>query len=225
MVDSSQQMLAHAKKLLSVLDRKIVFVGGATVHLYVDDLAAAPVRTTKDVDVVVAAETYADFAKIEAALRQHGFEQTLEDDGPICRWTKDGLILDIMPTKPEIIGFAASPWFEEGFGSAVEHLLENGDTIAVFDVLHLVAAKIEAFEDRGDGDLFASQDFEDLATILDASKSIWDRLEGRSKIAIFIKDWLRDLEPDELEDALAGHVGSHQRADVLVRRIRDLRSA
>lgn len=141
-------MLAQAKTLLEPLGREVVFVGGATVHLHVDDPAAAPVRRTKDVDVVIAVVNYADFSRVEDELRNQGLEQIVTDDGPICRWTKGGLLLDVMPTKPEILGFAESNWFEEGFNHAVQYELPGGETIAVFDVLHLLAAKIEAFRER-----------------------------------------------------------------------------
>jgi predicted nucleotidyltransferase len=86
-------MLSRANDLLKPLGREVVFVGGATVHLHVDDPGAAPVRTTKDVDVVVAVANYADFSRVEEELRQHGFEQLISEDSPICRWTKSGLLL------------------------------------------------------------------------------------------------------------------------------------
>jgi predicted nucleotidyltransferase len=217
-------MLAHAKTLLAPLGRDIVFVGGATVHLHVDDPAAAPVRRTRDVDVVIAVVNYVDFSRAEAELREHGFEQLVTDDSPICRWTKDGLLLDVIPTRPDIIGFAESRWFEEGFVNAMQHKLPDGDTIAVFDVLHLLAAKIEAFRERGDGDLYASRDFEDIATILDGNRTVWDELAREAEVATFVRRWLRGLDPVECEDAIAGHVGDYARASLLLERIDGLPS-
>lgn len=212
-------MLALARSLLAPLAREFVFVGGATVHLHVDDPAAAPVRATKDVDVVVAVSTYVDFSRVEDDLRAHGFEQLISDDGPICRWTKNGLLLDVMPTRPEILGFSESRWFEDGFEHAIHHELHDGETIAAFDVLHLLAAKIEAFSERGDEDLFASRDFEDIATILDGSSSVWEELWSESVVATFVREWLCDLDPVKCEDALAGHIGGYPRAEVLIQKI------
>lgn len=216
-------MLAQANRLLSPLNRKVVFLGGATVHLHVDDPSAAPVRTTKDVDVVVAAVNYTDFTEVEAELRGQGFEQTFMD-GPICRWTKDGLLVDIIPSKPEILGFSKSKWFQKGFDNSVEHGLAGGEKISIFDVLHLMAAKIEAFQERGEGDLFASRDFEDIAAILDGSTIVWDQLGSDSEVAEFVRTWLGKLSRSECEDALAGHIGSYERAELLGEKIDALRA-
>lgn len=218
-MSDSAELLAAAKTLLEPLGRDLVFVGGATVHLHVDDPAAKPVRATKDVDVVVAVADYAEFAELEESLRENGFEQKLTDDGPICRWTKDGLLIDVMPTKPQLLGFSESRWFEEGFQRAVSHTLPTGETIAVFDVAYLLAAKIEAFLERGDGDLYASPDFEDIATILDGCSWVWDALEGDSPVAQYVRDWLYGLDARERDSALAGHVGGYARGKLLSERI------
>ena len=84
-----------------------------------------------------------------------------------------------------------------------------------------MAAKIEAFEDRGDGDWLRSQDVEDIATILDGRKTIFRELAGRDNIAIFVRRWLQKWG-DELSESLAGHVGSYQRAKYLVAQIQTL---
>ncbi len=217
------ELLVTAAELLAPLNRELVFLGGATVHLHIDDVAAAPVRSTKDVDVVVAVVSYAEFTEIEAELRRIGFEQSLHsDDAPICRWSKEGLQVDVMPTKPEYIGFSKSEWFAEGFANAKEIILENGRTIAVFDVLHLIAVKVEAFADRGEGDLYASQDFEDIATVLDGNTEIWTLLSANNAVARFVRDWLRTIESEDLTSAIAGHVNSYPRAELLVDRIAQL---
>ncbi len=222
MDSSSQAMLALAKRLLTPLDREVVFVGGATVHLHIDDLAAAPVRATKDVDALMVITSYAEFSEVEAALRENGFEQDMTHQGPICRWTKSGLLFDIMPTKPELIGFSPSQWFEEGFKTAVNRKLPTGENIATFDVLHLLAVKIDAFRDRGKGDFFASQDFEDISTVLDGCSTVWNELNLQTDVAVFVRGWLRALSPEECEDALAGHVGGYDRAEIILNRINQL---
>jgi len=164
---------------------------------------------------------YAEVCGLEDEIRENGFEQTFTDDGPICRWTKEGLLLDILPTKPEIIGFSESLWFEQGFIRSLSYKLEGGEILLVFDILYLLAAKIDAFKDRGKGDLFVSQDFEDIATILDGSINVWDRLAEELDVAVFVKEWLRGLDPETTEDAIAGHVGSQERARLLLRKIKE----
>lgn len=47
------QMLSKAAGVLSALDKRIIFTGGATISLYLDEVAAADVRPTLDVDCVL----------------------------------------------------------------------------------------------------------------------------------------------------------------------------
>ena len=64
---------------LSELNRKVVFVGGATVSLYATDPAAVEPRPTDDVDVVIEVATYAEFVySVEERLRQLGFTNDIE---------------------------------------------------------------------------------------------------------------------------------------------------
>jgi hypothetical protein len=90
---------------LADLKDRVVFVGGATVSLY-PDRAALDVRPTNDVDVIIEILNYADHGRLEEKLRSIGFTHDTES-GVICRYRLDpGLIVDIMPTIPESIGFS-----------------------------------------------------------------------------------------------------------------------
>jgi hypothetical protein len=91
---------------LAELNQQVVFVGGATVSLYATDPAASESRPTDDVDVVVEVATYAEFSNlIEERLRQLGFTNDIES-GIICRYKIHGLIVDIMPTNADVLGFS-----------------------------------------------------------------------------------------------------------------------
>lgn len=59
------ELLERAWAMLEPLGRKIVFIGGASVSLHIDDPASRP-RHTKDVDFVVEASSYAQSAAVEA---------------------------------------------------------------------------------------------------------------------------------------------------------------
>jgi hypothetical protein len=124
-----------------------------------------------------------------------------------------------MPTKPQILGFSESKWFDEGFKTAIPYAISDSETISVFDTLHLLAAKIEAFQERGKEDLFASRDVEDIATILDGNTRVWNELASGTPVARFVNKWLRALDDAEAADALAGHVGGYDRATLLLDRI------
>lgn len=215
-------LLARAREALKDFQHRFVFVGGATVSLHLDDPASEPARATKDVDLVVEAAGYVDFAALEEDLRKLGFFQDPGgESSPICRWEKDGLLLDVVPTEPEILGFGASRWFREGFDNAREFELPGGTVIQAFAPLYLMAAKIEAFEDRGDGDWLLSQDIEDLITILDGRKTVFAELSAETEVAVFVRGWLHN-QGDDFLDAIAAHVGTYARARYLFEKVRDL---
>jgi predicted nucleotidyltransferase len=217
------ELLERAHGQLSGLNQRFVFVGGATVSLHIDDPASGPARATKDVDLVVEVTGYIQYAAIEERLREMGFQQDLgEDDTPICRWMKTGLVIDVLPTAPEILGFGESKWFREGFEHACQFTLPTGTMVEAFGPIHLMAAKIEAFEDRGDGDWLLSQDIEDLATILDGRITIFEELGGSDEAATFVRQWIKH-HAAELLDPIAGNVGDYGRARHLVQQIRALR--
>lgn len=212
-------LLELAAAALAALPWKFVFIGGATISLYLDDPAAEDIRVTKDVDCVVSATTYIEYVAVEEALRQEGFGQLVDKEGPICRWTREGLILDIMPVEPQLLGFGQSRWFREGFANAQSITLPSGRIIQIFDVFFLLAAKIEAFRDRAQGDYLISKDFEDIATILNGKRNIFDELSHPGAPQTFVLQWLKQYTPGDLEEMLASHIGDYRRSKWLVERI------
>src|SRR5687768_17587948 len=82
---------------LAPLEQKVVFVGGATVCLYINPEVASEVRPTDDVDVVVELATYGSFAALEDRLRAIGFTND-HAANVICRYKIQGITVDIMPT-------------------------------------------------------------------------------------------------------------------------------
>lgn len=73
-----------AQDLKGLLD-DVVFVGAATVELWISDPAVPPIRPTKDVDVVVEVTTRTEFYRFEERLRSVGFIEDQESE-VICRW-------------------------------------------------------------------------------------------------------------------------------------------
>lgn len=64
----------------------LVYVGGCAAGLLITDPAAAPVRATYDVDLLVQVATLADSRRTEKQLAARGFTRDLATDAPICRW-------------------------------------------------------------------------------------------------------------------------------------------
>lgn len=96
------QILEVAAEQLRTLTEEMVFVGGCATGLLLTDPAASPVRATIDVDVLVEVATLAEYHWLSERLRQLGFVEDISDNAPICRWKTHDLILDVMPTDPEI---------------------------------------------------------------------------------------------------------------------------
>ncbi len=140
------------------------------MSLYATDTAAEEVRPTDDVDIVVELTTYGAFAALEERLRGLGF---VNDDtsGVICRYRVQGFIVDVMPTDGSFLGFN-SRWYPEGFKTSVTHPVDD-ISVRIFTAPYFLAAKLEAFGDRGNNDGRTSTDFEDIIYILNNRPEIW----------------------------------------------------
>jgi predicted nucleotidyltransferase len=159
--------------LLHQLNEEFVFVGGATVSLYGDD-TRTEARPTDDVDVVIELATYTGFAALDEKLRKAGFENDIES-GVICRYNIQGMIVDIMPTDPSVIGFS-NRWYPDGFKNAISIQLDDC-FFKIFSLPYFIASKIEAFKGRGHNNYLYSSDFEDIVYVL----------ENNAKVAALIK--------------------------------------
>lgn len=164
-------------RALEELADKVVFVGGATVSLYTDR-PAAEVRPTDDIDILVELAHYTEYAAIEEKLRTKGFVNDVES-GVICRYTIQGITVDIMPTSDEILGFA-NQWYEEAFRHSEMHSIDEDYTIRIFSTPYFITTKLEAFKDRGGGDGRWSSDFEDIIYVLNNRSTIWEEMNAAS---------------------------------------------
>ena len=107
---SNLKMLEFAVGKLGALCDEFIFLGGCTTALFITDPGVPDVRATDDVDCIVDVLTLGQYYQIEDALRKMGFCKSLNDD-VICRWRYDDLILDVMPTKEDILGFS-NQWYK-----------------------------------------------------------------------------------------------------------------
>jgi hypothetical protein len=107
---SALQLEAAAAVLGPLLD-EVVFLGGATVHLWITDPGAPPVRATDDVDVICEVASRTEYYRLADRLRDRGLREAV-DEPVICRWrnAEPRLVIDVMPTDPEILGFS-NEWY------------------------------------------------------------------------------------------------------------------
>jgi hypothetical protein len=156
-----------------------MFVGGATIVLWITDPGAPPPRPTKDVDAVLEVRTHAGLHAFEQRLRATGFRED-QQSNVICRWrygsgSSDDLILDVMPAEARLLGFA-NRWQAEALPHGVHRALPSGATIRAVTPPYLVATKIEAFRSRGGGDHLVSRDLEDVVTLTDGRADLVDEI-------------------------------------------------
>ena len=116
----SEALLELATGILGPLVDDVVFVGGATVHLWLTEAAAPPVRATDDVDVICDVTSYGEYEALAERLRERELEEAI-DEPVICRWRHrdSGLAIDVMPISEEVLGFS-NPWYQLGIETAVE---------------------------------------------------------------------------------------------------------
>jgi len=158
-------------RLAPLLDR-FVFLGGVVTELLITSTAAGSPRQTKDVDVVVNVLNLGEYSE---TLRERflacGLVEDTSPGAPICRWCLDDLIVDIMPTRGEILDFSCE-WYQVAFDTAQPTMLPNGSTIRLVTPACFLATKLAAFGDRGRRDPTSSHDLEDLISVIDGRREI-----------------------------------------------------
>ena len=102
MIDPNRELLESAADLLRPLLDELVFVGGCATGLLITDPGSGGVRATRDVDTATQVSSYAKYATLTERLRALGLT---EDTEVICRWHHGELVIDVMPTDKDILGF------------------------------------------------------------------------------------------------------------------------
>lgn len=217
------RMLELAVEQLGELLKEVVFVGGATVELWITDDTAPEFRPTDDIDVVVEITTTKDYHRFETRIRKAGFEHDLES-GVICRFKEpeSGLLLDVMPTEASILGFE-NRWQAEAFPHAVESPLPSGRTIAAIPPPFLLATKLEAFKTRGELDFYGSRDFGDVVALIDGREELPGEVgEAPEALREYVADQIEALSrhpvfDNGVEGALAAGPEAYERLELVVR--------
>jgi len=154
-----------ARRLRPLLD-EVVFVGGHVAELLVTDPAAVRVRETDDVDVVVRVTSRTAYHRLGERLRRLGYREDISQGAPLCRWRDpEGLLLDVMPLDPAILGFS-NPWYGPALDQAASYRLSDDLAIRIPPAAIFMATKWAAYEGRGGDDPMGSHDLEDIITVV-----------------------------------------------------------
>lgn len=161
----SIELLEKARAALGGLNSEVVFVGAATIPLWLTDPAAPPLRPTKDVDLVAEVFTLLEYQRFENRLREAGFRDSGDMIGRFLYGENDRQ-LDLIPADGTILGFE-NKWQRASIPDAVQVELPSGAEIRALPPVNLLATKLEAFAGRGKEDYLGSPDFEDIVSIVD----------------------------------------------------------
>ncbi len=203
----SVELLEEAAAALGEIRNDVVFLGAATLSLWITDEAAPPLRPTSDVDVVVVeVTTLIEYNRFEARLRSAGFR----DEGSVLGrflFGPDDLQVDAIPADASILGFE-NQWQRAALSEAVERSLPSGAVIRCVPPAYLLATKLEAFAGRGEGDYFGSPDFEDIVALVDGRAELVDEVKAsNSSLRAYVSAELGEhLEKTRGRDAVIAHL-------------------
>lgn len=223
-----REQLRTAAVALGDLNAQVVYLGGATIELWVTDPAARPPRVTYDVDVVIEVTTLAGYAEFQERLRRRGFREDIES-GVICRWQHPatGLTLDAVPVRHELAGFSGQ-WLPDAAAAATEIPLVDDIRIRAVPAPWLLILKLEAFADRGNDDVLQSRDLEDIVLLIDGRDTLQTELTALPRDARrYAQDRLQALLTHRLidyaiEGALTGPDSRSRATTVTLPRLRQL---
>lgn len=219
------QILTSAANSLGELTNDLVFLGGCATGLLITDPAAPEIRVTRDVDAIAQITTRMEYYQLADQLRACGFHESQEDGAPLCRWENAEVILDVMPTNENILGFS-NPWYEGAIQTAEMVSLPTGETIKLASPAYFLATKLAAFYGRGRGDFLMSHDIEDIVAVLDGRPEIVMDIQGAdNKVRQYLSEQFTVLlNSRDFVEAITGHLpadsASQKRVSLLVERIR-----
>jgi predicted nucleotidyltransferase len=196
---------AAAAKLTPLLDQ-IAFVGGCAAGLLLTDPAAPPVRSTLDVDAIVAISSYPELVAMAERLRELGFTQMQGENVPVCRWLSGEVVLDLLPTDGSVLGFT-NRWYAEALASAQP--VPVGDRrIRLITAPYFLATKFEAFLSRGQKDYRLSHDLEDIITVIDGRPEVVEEVaqEGPALRQYLSAQFSELLADRDFHEALPGYL-------------------
>jgi hypothetical protein len=221
------EMIRQVAERLGPLRPKVVFLGGAATGFHITDKAEPEIRATKDVDIIIEVASRVEYHQLEKTLRELGFFQKMQKDDPICRWYINDVIVDVMPTDENILGFS-NRWYLPAIKNAVTIKLEPNLEIQIVTAPYFLGTKLDAFFGRGRGDYLASHDMEDIINFINGRVEILEDIKNSEPdLKDFIIKSLQGFLEDELFlEALPGHLlpdpASQGRRSIILERIKKI---
>jgi hypothetical protein len=217
--------LAQTVELLGDLADSFVFVGGSVAPLLVTDPGAADARNTKDVDAVVQVATRGEYHKIEMQLAAVNFHLD-PNDNVLCRYKNDDLVLDVIPSADQVLGFG-NKWLKQAPEAPLVYVLNAQKSINIINAPLFMCTKFIAYKDRGKHE---DKDLEDIVAIVDGRRELMGELressiEIREYVALCTGELLAGDFPEKLSWYLPQDRASAEREPLVMQRfglMRDL---
>jgi len=210
-----------AEALGSELRQEMVFVGGATVPLFLtDENVLSEARSTDDIDVTFELLIQADWYNLQQDLHKRGFiNPPLQAEDPICRMYLDKVKVDFIPDDSSILGFT-NRWYKKGIKTAQPYELNSELTILKLNAPLFIATKLEAYLGRGNNDLLASHDMEDIFLLINGRDELLEELqECDADVQQYIAQEFQKICADKyFEDFLDGNLRNDRGRENLIRR-------
>jgi len=207
---------------------EVAFVGGCTTAMLVTDASVLDdIRFTDDVDLVIELAGISAWQRLTERLAAKNFKITGEDEVN-CRFRFNDVVVDVMPSDPEVLGYA-NRWFVEGLARADKFTLPSGTVIQIFKPTYFLATKLEAFSGRGEGDPY-HKDVEDIIILIDGRTELLEEVrQAEPGLKDFITTGIRKLTALSGIDYVIESSGSVQanpsRGRIIHMRMKDLGNA
>jgi hypothetical protein len=207
--DASVERIVSVVRALGPLAREITFIGGAIAPLLRTDHTIPRSRPTKDVDAIVASRGHRDDGRFSEALRARGFTHVTGMRAHAHRWrSEEGILADFVPAGDHA-GASGSRWDVLAIESAVT-VVVDGAAVRHASAAAFLALKLDAFNDRGGGDVLASHDVEDVVALIASRASIVaDISASHAEIRARVQRFARAvIDAGIVDDILAAHLNN-----------------
>ena len=221
------ESLVIVAKAITDIGRSAVFAGGSVTPFLITDNASAKPRPTKDIDVIVGTDTRLEYYHLEEELTKRGFSQVIEEDAPLCRWKIKDILVDVMPSNVDILGFT-NRWYAPALENAEILEIEDGLFINIIKAPYFLATKMEAFSGRGGNDYMSSHDMEDIITVIDGRDQIVsDISQSPDDLKSYLKEKFHEyLACEDFISCISGHLlpdqASQSRVPIVLKRITEI---
>jgi predicted nucleotidyltransferase len=176
MLAPSDNLIKVARALAQLPEERFVFAGASVLPLLLDDPAAPAPRSTIDVDATVDVVTYGQWERLQSRLRDCGIVVRADPKvgkPRMCLFYLNDIEVDVMPIRLSTV-LRPSRMLELGYQFAEPHQIDTDLEILALSGTGFLAAKLEAYQDRGQRDPHLSKDLEDIVALLDRRLNIAD---------------------------------------------------